>query len=207
VGDRASGRASSDEDVTETREEQLAGRLRVAAELFAARGYGGTTTRELASAMGVTNGTFYHHFESKEALLRLVCLQALRTLEARVQAAVERADEPLQKLEVLVQVHIAAITADRHAHVTMLTDTRSLQGDQRHEIIEARDRYERRVREVIGLGQRRGVLRDDIETATTARLLLNLLNWTIVWFSEQGAVPEEDLSKQMLTVFLDGARA
>ena len=41
----------------------------VAANLFARKGYDGTSTRELAEALGVTKGTFYHHFPSKEDLL------------------------------------------------------------------------------------------------------------------------------------------
>ena len=38
------------------------------AELFAARGYEGTTLAEIAEACGVTKPIFYRHFESKKAL-------------------------------------------------------------------------------------------------------------------------------------------
>jgi AcrR family transcriptional regulator len=43
--------------------------LRAASECFAAKGYHGTTIREVASKAGVTLGALYHHFKDKKALL------------------------------------------------------------------------------------------------------------------------------------------
>lgn len=43
--------------------------LKAAQRLFARRGYSGTTTRDLAQAAGVAEGTLFRHFESKKAIL------------------------------------------------------------------------------------------------------------------------------------------
>ncbi|WP_204141757.1 TetR/AcrR family transcriptional regulator [Halomicronema sp. CCY15110] len=43
--------------------------LQAAQQLFARQGYGGTTTRDLAQAAGVAEGTLFRHFESKKAIL------------------------------------------------------------------------------------------------------------------------------------------
>lgn len=43
--------------------------LKAAQHLFARRGYGGTTTRDLAQAAGVAEGTLFRHFECKKAIL------------------------------------------------------------------------------------------------------------------------------------------
>ena len=43
--------------------------LKAAQRLFARRGYGGTTTRDLAQAAGVAEGTLFRHFDSKKAIL------------------------------------------------------------------------------------------------------------------------------------------
>ncbi|MEM7408806.1 MAG: TetR/AcrR family transcriptional regulator [Myxococcota bacterium] len=40
-----------------------------ATELFATSGFGGTTTATIASAAGVSEGTLFHHFPTKRALL------------------------------------------------------------------------------------------------------------------------------------------
>jgi AcrR family transcriptional regulator len=43
--------------------------LQAAQRLFARRGYDGTTTRDLAQAAGVAEGTLFRHFENKKAIL------------------------------------------------------------------------------------------------------------------------------------------
>lgn len=53
-----------------TQESETEARILAAAQrLFARRGYGGTTTRDLAQAAGVAEGTLFRHFESKKAIL------------------------------------------------------------------------------------------------------------------------------------------
>lgn len=53
----------------DARREQI---LREATQCFATRGYRGTTTRELAARVGVTEAAIYRHFPSKEALYQAV---------------------------------------------------------------------------------------------------------------------------------------
>jgi AcrR family transcriptional regulator len=49
--------------------------LQAAQRLFARRGYDGTTTRDLAEASGVAEGTLFRHFENKKAILVEVATQ------------------------------------------------------------------------------------------------------------------------------------
>ena len=49
--------------------------LRAALRLFAQRGYGATTTRDLAQAAGVAEGTLFRHFDNKKSILVAVASQ------------------------------------------------------------------------------------------------------------------------------------
>lgn len=49
--------------------------LQAARKLFARRGYDGTTTKDLAQAAGVAEGTIFRHFENKKAILIEVATQ------------------------------------------------------------------------------------------------------------------------------------
>jgi AcrR family transcriptional regulator len=63
------------------------GRIEEAAiRLFAARGYNGTSTRDIAGAVGVTEGALYRHFPSKDAIAREVFLKRYRTIAEGIAA-------------------------------------------------------------------------------------------------------------------------
>ena len=47
--------------------------MEVALDLFAEQGYEATSMRDIAAALGLSPGAFYHHFPSKEAVLVAVC--------------------------------------------------------------------------------------------------------------------------------------
>ncbi len=59
-------RSARRDEAVETRREQI---LEAASRVFAQKGYHRTTTREIAEAAGVAEGTIYNYFANKEDLL------------------------------------------------------------------------------------------------------------------------------------------
>ncbi|HTP87165.1 MAG TPA: TetR/AcrR family transcriptional regulator [Bryobacteraceae bacterium] len=67
--------------------------------LFWERGFAGTSMADLLSHAGVNSGSFYHFFESKEALLRAVLetyLDALRPMV--IDPAFAQTEEPIERI-------------------------------------------------------------------------------------------------------------
>jgi len=73
---------SREEQAVATRTELL----RVARELFAARGYADVGTEEIVRAAHVTRGALYHHFEDKRDLFRAVHSQLADELLGQIVA-------------------------------------------------------------------------------------------------------------------------
>ncbi len=65
--------------------------LQVALELFAERGFAGTSTRELSERLGFTKAALYYHFRTKDELLTALLGPALDGLEALVSGLPARA--------------------------------------------------------------------------------------------------------------------
>ena len=51
--------------------------IKVAAKLFAKKGWDNTTTRGIAAAAGIANGTLFNYFDSKEAIVAELISEAL----------------------------------------------------------------------------------------------------------------------------------
>lgn len=79
--------------------------LEAARELFARRGYAGTSLREICERAGVNNASVNYHFRDKRSLYRLI----LEELRERVASAPPPAgDTPQEKLYTLVLGEIQA---------------------------------------------------------------------------------------------------
>ncbi|HEY1775328.1 MAG TPA: TetR/AcrR family transcriptional regulator [Solirubrobacteraceae bacterium] len=176
----------------------------VAANLFAAHGYTETSTRELAKALGVTKGTFYHHFLSKEALLVQICDESLTRITSAALEADNEAGNPLSRLEALIRGHVNTMLADQALHKTMLTELRSLTADNYDRVLGLRDTYSAILRDAIKTCQADGVLSAGVDPHLLTLLLLNLLNWTIFWYQPSGEHTPSEIADATVTTFLDG---
>ena len=65
--------------------------LDAALDLFAEKGFFGTSMRELARAVGVRESAIYHHFANKEALLESIMSEASNERAHRAEAVMTRA--------------------------------------------------------------------------------------------------------------------
>jgi AcrR family transcriptional regulator len=76
--------------------------LEVAAELFAARGYRGTTTSELAKAAGITEPILYRHFNNKLDLFVTLIGEVGKEVIAAWEQALKGVNRPLKRLRILL---------------------------------------------------------------------------------------------------------
>ncbi|WP_233578745.1 TetR/AcrR family transcriptional regulator [Tautonia sociabilis] len=81
--------------------------LRVAARLFAARGYDATSVREIVEAAGVTKPTLYYHFGNKEGLAQALLTVPMRRLIDEQRAILDRPGDPVSRLADQIESHFA----------------------------------------------------------------------------------------------------
>jgi AcrR family transcriptional regulator len=90
--------------------------LRAGLELFAQRGYHGTSIRDIAAAAGVQSATLYGHFASKEELLAELVVRGHEEHHRRlVDALMDAGSDPRDQLRALVTAHV-----DGHASFPLL---------------------------------------------------------------------------------------
>jgi TetR/AcrR family transcriptional regulator, cholesterol catabolism regulator len=91
-----------------------------AADLFWHKGFAATTTREIATAVGIQQASLYHHMASKEDLLYKICLSSLERFLGDVPSAVSAVAGPLDRIPVLVRAHLATLLRYQKRNVTLL---------------------------------------------------------------------------------------
>jgi AcrR family transcriptional regulator len=181
--------------------------LTIAARLFYEKGYDATSTRDLARALGIQSSSLYHHIDNKEDLLYALSVDSLHNIMSAAEAALNGAEGlgPTDRLRRLIVTHTTLAVSQREKHSTMLFELRGLNKKRRAEVVALRDAYQALVQTEINRGQDAGVIRTDIDPKYLTLGLLNLLNWSIVWFRPNGTLNAGELGDLLATMFLEGA--
>lgn len=187
-----SKQAGSEDGVRSRRDEILA----VAAQLFARKGYRGTSMRDIGEASGVLGGSLYHHIKSKDALFVELHNGALDAAEARIAAAVAAAAGPWDRLEAACVAMLEVQLAPDSLTMPMMNDFREVPDDVRAQLVARRDRFEGLFRVIVDDLP----LPADIDRSVYRNLLLSQLNAAADWFRPGRLTPRE-LAMQVARLF------
>ena len=104
--------------------------VRTALRLFAERGYGGVSNRQIVEACGCTKGAIYWYFESKEDLFRTVLSETLADFQMRLADGIGSAVDSREKLARLFGLFVEVLEAghDPHRDLLMLMLQRTPRG-------------------------------------------------------------------------------
>lgn len=179
--------------------------INAAARLFRQKGFDGTSTRDIAAAVGMRAGSPFYHFDSKQALLVAVMedgmQSALRWLEGHISAAQRRSVDDEQLLKTMVRAHMDVLWGDHHDFIpVMLQEWQILSTDQRRDIAALKDAYEAHWNPVLKRLLAQGRLRGDV---TMVRLMLfGAMNWTLKWYDRQGPVSLDAWTEQLMDLVI-----
>ncbi|MCZ6465035.1 MAG: TetR/AcrR family transcriptional regulator [Proteobacteria bacterium] len=162
-------------------------------QLFAARGFHGVTSHEIARGAGVAAGTFYLHFRDKGALFREIVEATVAALRARLDAAFaeageERATQARARARVLVD-----FAAQNREVMRMLfsgdAEAASVESDVLDQLAESIAASRRRQLAASG---RRHAAADDLDPAVVAQAVVGMWARVLAWWTEDPsrATPE-----------------
>jgi AcrR family transcriptional regulator len=178
--------------------------LDAAVALFSRKGYAATSTREVASLLGMQKASLYYHIESKEDLLYFICKSSLERIRGDVGRAIQDVPDPLERTRVLIGAHLESMLRDKDEHATTLTEMYALSKDRLAQIVVLREGYVDLVRSVLRDAQKAGALRDDIDVRYLSLGLLGLLNRVLVWYRRRGPLSPVQLGQLLAVIFLTG---
>lgn len=164
--------------------------LAAAVECFSAKGFHGSTTRDIARAAGISPTALYVHHESKEELLYLISREGHEEALRVVRAA--RASSPDFVVQLRTVIHDFAIHHARSHEVSRVVnyELAALNTDHLNEINGLRRAIAVEFRDLIAEGAEAGVF--DVSNRRMASNALMSLGVDIArWYKDDGLRPEE----------------
>ncbi|GHE28176.1 HTH-type transcriptional repressor KstR2 [Streptosporangium violaceochromogenes] len=181
--------------------------VKLAAELFARKGFQATTVRQIAEEAGILSGSLYHHFDSKETIVDEVLTTFLDDLVGRYRSVLVEARDPRETLSEMVRIGFGTLEPHRAAITVMQNDwnyLRSLPGDRFDYLVKVEEEVERMWIEQIKLGQANGMLRPDVDPKLTYRMIRDTIWVTVRWFRPGGRLDTAGLAEHYITILFDG---
>jgi AcrR family transcriptional regulator len=176
--------------------------LRVAAEVFAEKGYHGAGVAELGERAGIKRGALYYHIGSKEDLLFDLSKRHVEEALERGRAAVESTDDVVEKFRALAREHLRTLAARRPEVIVAEREMHALTGIRARKLKKLRHEYQELFEAVFAAGVEQGVFRtaDPLEVMG----ILGMLNYTYIWLDPKGAVPVDEVADRLTDVILGG---
>jgi AcrR family transcriptional regulator len=192
----------SRDTVLDSRQEML----RVAARLFQQQGYDATSMNDIATALKLSKGGLYHHFQSKDEILFDLMNHAMDLTQEQVLDPVRRVADPEERLRLLIRLHVDVVLSARDREITVLLhENHPLPPSLRKQINARKKEYIHFMETVIGEVQKARRTTRDVSARAATFALLGMINWLYQWYKPEGRLSPEQIAHQYTEIFFGGA--
>ena len=191
---------------TGTRRDEL---LKIAARLFAERGFRNTTVRDIADAAGILSGSLYHHFDSKESMVDEILQTFQQELFAGYDDILNSPRPAREKIEAAVRLSFEAIDQHHHEVAIFQNEADWLGGlGERFGYLAERHAQSRDVwMALLAEGIESGALKANLDLELAYRFIRDTIWVAVRWYRPGGELSHERVAQQYLSILLDGIAA
>jgi len=177
--------------------------LEEAAKLFKARGFSGTSMRDLGAQVGMEAASMYNHINSKEELLEHICFHISNTYISQLAEINQTEASYVEKIKALIRLHIHLMIEDGAAVSVANNDWKYLTGDKLTAFKEARKDYEKGFADLIEKGIVAGELQP-VNVSVALFTVLSAVRWVELWYRPGRGISAEELEQNIMTILLNG---
>jgi AcrR family transcriptional regulator len=177
--------------------------IETAIDLFSTKGFKGTSIRDIARSLNMSNSNLYHYFGNKEGLWLAILEHSSEAILEDLRWASEMETDPLERFKHLLKTHIGR-TKDH------IKEAKIFFIDEEHLTPEGNQINRRIQREILGIYLR--ALRDlrkagyvkGRSITVLAFNILGVINWHLKWYRPEGSMSLEDISEEVISFILHG---
>jgi len=154
--------------------------LEAAAEVFARRGFHGSTVEEIAQRAGVGKGTIYEYFSSKKDLFHQLITAVMEEMITDLRKRIDQAGEVQEKLRILVEEGLNHFQRLEQISKILMTEVKNARDEEIKEIfLQKHESIIGLISGVIEEGMKEGRFRQ-VDKLLAAQLFIGTLSSIIV---------------------------
>lgn len=173
-------------------------------KLFQQKGFSETSIQDIVDSLGVTKGTFYYYFKSKEQLLMDIHSRYIDDLLNRQQMIIEDEQDCRSKIVKVIELIICDIKTQRPNGRVYFREMRNLATENADVIKEKRAKFRSNIEQIIIEGMESGEFRNSLQPKMITFAILGVTNWSYEWMNPSGDVSVEELAEMFSDFVLHG---
>jgi len=168
-------------DAEETRYQlQKARMLKAAAQCFNQKGYSGTSLRNVADVLGLTDAALYYYVRNKEELVYLCYVRAADLGREALDKASAEGDNGMDIMLRYLRYHIEMMVGDR-GPIAIMSEIPSLDPVHREEVLALSRRHSLNFEAVLEAGIQDGSIAK-CNVRMTGNAIMGSINWIPKWY-------------------------
>lgn len=173
-------------------------------QLFERKGFSSTSVQDIVDSLGVTKGTFYYYFTSKETLLMDIHLSYIDDLLSRQQKVLNSNASCGKQLAEIVEMLINDIQTQGSNVRVYFREMRHLSEENSRVIKDKRRLFHLTIEQIIKEGIEKKEFRENLEPKMTTFAILGVTNWSYEWFDPSGNISPKELATMYMDFILHG---
>ncbi len=167
--------------------------LKAAASCFNAKGFSGTSLKDVADHLGLTDAALYYYVRNKEQLVYQCYLRAAELGKEAMDRGRCDGQCGFEQVYLYISYHVEIFVGDR-GPVAIMSEIPSLKPAHRNEILNVSRQHSAGFEEILAAGIEDGSI-VDCDVRMTGNAIMGSINWIPKWFHGDGALAETVLSK------------
>ena len=168
-------------DASETRFQlQKARMLRAAAKCFNQKGYSGTSLRDVADVLGLTDAALYYYVRNKEELVYLCYVRAADLGREALDQARSEGQNGMDTVLRYLRHHVEMMVGDR-GPIAIMSEIPSLKPAHRDEVLELSRRHSLNFEALLEGGIEDGSI-TSCNVRMTGNAIMGSINWIPKWY-------------------------
>ncbi len=182
--------------------------LKSATELYASKGFDGTSVRDIADKVGLSVPGMFHYFSSKEEILYEIMTAFMDDAYRKIMEIYTADIDPIEKLSEICKFYVEQYAGHKHQLTILISERKSLIPEHRQTCIKKERDYVKALRNLFEELAKRKLLKP-IDHSILAFIFFGMVHWTYRWYNPKvkGGIGPNELGIIFSEVFLRGILA